>query len=336
MNSIIRFVLLACLLTGCSDGRDYPEAIDVTKLGATDLVPTLEQRIDRGKNQLYCSTFLYAWNEIKKNSKSVVIEKELTQLRLLDGSTLFKNSIAPEDIGNQVSFQGNSILAEAAFAKSLPFEFAFDRGNSELVFGSTPVESFGFNGFNPKAASQVELLLYRNREEFAVRLNPKAEDQEILLFTSPKLTGSSLGELLRILNKEIGKHGKSQKPEKEHWKYHFAEFDTLSIPEITFNLEKNYHSMVGNKVAIDGQEFDILKAYQRIALVLDHKGAKIESEAELGLVTEVVEGLPKPKRLVFDKPFLIVFKRRSSKNPYLVAWIQNAELMINKTSGNHI
>ncbi|AMM51003.1 hypothetical protein TH61_07145 [Rufibacter sp. DG15C] len=330
MQSIIRIIIIVCLLAGCKDGKDYPEAIEVSKLGGTDLVPTLEQRIDRDKNQIYCSTFLYAWNEIKKNSKSVVIGPGFRQLRLINQSPLFKNSLAPEYIGNQLTFQGNSVIAKSEFAKSLPFELAFDKGNSKLIFGSTPVESFGFNGANQKAGSQAEILFYRNKDEFAIRLNTRAEDHEILLFTSPKLTGEALGDLIKVLNKEIKKSTKSKKLDKANWRYHFAEYDTLSVPIIAFNLEKNYHSIVGNMVAIDGQEFDVLKAYQRIALFLDHTGAKVESEAEIGLVTETVENLPKPKRLVFDKPFLMVFKRKSSKNPYLVAWIQNAELMIKK------
>ena len=36
---------------------------------------------------------------------------------------------------------------------------------------------------------------------------------------------------------------------------------------------------------------------------------------------------PKPKKLVFDKPFLILLKRTNAKNPYFGLWTTNTELM---------
>ena len=70
-------------------------------------------------------------------------------------------------------------------------------------------------------------------------------------------------------------------------------------------------------------------AWQRTAFILDESGAEIESEAEAA--TEAIEEeyeKPKPKKMIFDKPFLILLKRTDAKNPYFGLWITNTELMM--------
>ncbi|QEE50097.1 hypothetical protein FUA48_11055 [Flavobacterium alkalisoli] len=71
--------------------------------------------------------------------------------------------------------------------------------------------------------------------------------------------------------------------------------------------------------------------YQRISFQLDENGAIIESEAEVA-VTEEMEPGEKivPKKMLINKPFLLLLKRRDSKNPYLAVWVQNTELLVKK------
>jgi hypothetical protein len=38
-----------------------------------------------------------------------------------------------------------------------------------------------------------------------------------------------------------------------------------------------------------------------------------------------------PREFIVDRPFLIVIKRRSAEQPYFVAWIDNAELLVPDT-----
>ncbi|KAA3437795.1 hypothetical protein [Rufibacter hautae] len=330
MNFYIRIVSIALLLSGCVYERDYSEVLDISQLKNTSFVPTLEQAIDKGKNQIYCSTLLFAWNEIREESSSnIEIRKATEQLIFINESTLFRNSLSENEINNQVAIEDDLISAKSEFSKSLPFIFHFERNNKNLRFGANLVESFGFNGSSPELASQVEVLFYCSEKEFAIRLKPKAEDQEVLLYL-PSKTSGSFEKLLRKLNQSIKTFSKSRSAEKDYWRYYFSEQDTLSIPILNFNLEKNYNTLVGSKVAINGKEFTVQEVNQQIALVLDHKGAEVQSEAEIGLVTGEIADLPKSKRIIFDKPFLVVFKKKSSVNPYLVAWITNAELMNKK------
>ena len=106
--------------------------------------------------------------------------------------------------------------------------------------------------------------------------------------------------------------------------------DLLSIPVFNFNLEKDFETLAGNVFRVVEKPYTLVSAYQRIALILDEKGAKIESEAEINVATEAMEELPQPKRMIFDQPFVIAFKRIDAEVPYFMAWVQNTELMVLK------
>jgi len=57
----------------------------------------------------------------------------------------------------------------------------------------------------------------------------------------------------------------------------------------------------------------------------------LEQDAEiLEIFVEEIEEIekPKPKKMIFDKPFLILLKRKDAKNPYFGLWNTNTELMI--------
>ena len=103
------------------------------------------------------------------------------------------------------------------------------------------------------------------------------------------------------------------------------------MPEFNFNIETNYSTLEGNNFKSNKQNFKIERAWQRTAFILDESGAEIESEAEFEAVTEEIEEeyeKPKPKKMIFDKPFLILLKRTDPQNPYFGLWTINTELMI--------
>ena len=67
--------------------------------------------------------------------------------------------------------------------------------------------------------------------------------------------------------------------------------------------------------------------YQRTAFVINERGAEVESKAEVAVTEEMVEELPKPKTMIFDKPYLILLKRIDSRYPYFAMFVSNSELM---------
>ncbi len=80
----------------------------------------------------------------------------------------------------------------------------------------------------------------------------------------------------------------------------------------------------GDKIIENPGEFQglfIAKAGQSIRFRLDKSGATVTSESQTfpGAI---------PREFIVDRPFLIVIKRRSAEQPYFVAWIDNAELLV--------
>jgi hypothetical protein len=55
---------------------------------------------------------------------------------------------------------------------------------------------------------------------------------------------------------------------------------------------------------------------------LDRFGASVRSEADFMCAAKV-----QPKRFIFDGPFLAVMKKRGAQHPFLVMWLENAELL---------
>ena len=61
-------------------------------------------------------------------------------------------------------------------------------------------------------------------------------------------------------------------------------------------------------------------------------GAKIESEAMFAVAAGIGGAIDKPipKRLVFDRPFWVFFKRWTTMYPYAAAWIADTELLVKR------
>jgi serine protease inhibitor len=68
---------------------------------------------------------------------------------------------------------------------------------------------------------------------------------------------------------------------------------------------------------------------QQTAFMLDEYGAKIEGQATAAAAAahETREDKPIPKEMLFNKPFLVILKRKDSPNPYFAMWVENTELM---------
>ena len=86
--------------------------------------------------------------------------------------------------------------------------------------------------------------------------------------------------------------------------------------------------MESSEFTVSGRPFHLKEVQQTIAMILDEKGAKIESESKLkSVAVDAQKEKPAPKMFIFNRPFWTVFKL-AKENPYLVVWIKNNELLI--------
>jgi len=297
----------------------------------TQFIPTLEHVISYDKNSVYCATFLFAWNEIRKQINSpLTIPDKYADLKLLNQSTSFFNVLKNDEYDVKVEMEGFKIKAKAEFNKSLPFELKLQSFKNKLSFDGQKVASFGVTGKDePEQLKIVQIVYYKNNNNFIIKLLPKEKDHEIILFkTDQKFT--TMAEMSSEIEKLtiIGK--KERKNQKMSWKYKFNEEDLVVIPKFNFNIETHYSTLEGNNFSSETDNYLVEKAWQRTAFILDESGAKVESEAFVVVDLIYIEEneKPKPKKMIFDKPFLILLKRTDAKNPYFGLWITNTELMI--------
>ena len=100
--------------------------------------------------------------------------------------------------------------------------------------------------------------------------------------------------------------------------------DVLLVPNVFFKLDHHFTELEGrDKIVLNaiGRGLFVGVAFQGIGFRLDRSGAELESEAAIEV--ECV-GLPPP---IFNRPFLIVMRRRGAEHPFFVMWVDNAELL---------
>jgi len=213
----------------------------------------------------------------------------------------------------------------------LPFEIKLQSFKNKLIFEGQKVSSFGVKGDGSyQQLERIKIIYYKNDDNFILKLLPKDKEHEIILLKTEKKF-YSISEMMGEIEARTEMGKREKKNERNHWKYFYAEEDEVVIPKFNFNIETNYPAIEGTKFSSANQNYLIEKAWQRVAFILDESGAKMESKAEMVVAIEDMEDdfeNPKPKKMIFDKPFLILLKRTESKNPYFGLWLTNAELMM--------
>lgn len=315
------------------DNTRFPEVKKLTEFKRTDFLPTLEHNISSNKNAIYSAALLFAWDEIRKRiNQPIEIKNSYTSLTLLNNSKSFANVLDKNEFNASGDIDGEVIRASAEFSKSLPFEFKLTSFTNELIFDGKKVESFGQIGYDYKTAGIIQILYYKNDDNFIIKLSPKNIEHEIILFKSSDTYKSMSNILDAIVKKvEIGKI--ESQSNKTSWRYYLTNDDDVIIPKIKFNIETNDTTLEGKSLMAGNREYLIEKTYQRTAFNIDESGAEIESEAYLEAAAAETEATkPQPKKMRFDKPFFLMLKRIDNNNPYFGLYVNNTELLLSENN----
>jgi hypothetical protein len=127
----------------------FSEVKNLSEFKKTKFIPTLEYKISKDKNSVYCATLLFAWDEIRKQINSpLTISDEYADLKLLNTSTSFENVLKSNEYNVSGEVDGGLITARAEFNKSLPFELKLQNFKNKLTFDKQKVSSFGVSGYD--------------------------------------------------------------------------------------------------------------------------------------------------------------------------------------------
>ncbi|MBR6064775.1 MAG: hypothetical protein IKP54_11555 [Bacteroidales bacterium] len=336
MRTPFVYMLLAILLLlSCSQTpkQAFPKVKDISEYEQTQFLPTLEHRISTDTNSVYCATLLFAWDEARNIiGAPLSIPEEYQDLILLNASTSYRNVLKDNEYKVKGEVQGDLITARAEFDKSLPFPFELQKFNNSLTFDGQMVAAFGVAGYErDEMTNIVDILYYENDDNFIIKLAPTDTKHEIILFKTGE-TYTTMAEMVAASDSLI-KIGKQESVvDSTRWKYRFDDDDMVMIPDMSFNISADFNKLINNTFTAKHKSYRIIKAWQRIAFLLNETGAKIESEAAVEMVLECLElerpVRHEPKSMIFDKPFFLMLHRTDAQYPYCCMHLVNSELMV--------
>ena len=250
-----------------------------------------------------------------------------TDLNLLNSSTSHRGTLQEDEYVVNSDITDDGVHVQAFFNKTLPFKTSFNVRPDSLLFDNVKVAAFGMTYYVDELAAQCRILYYKDDDHFIMALLPSDNRHEILL-AKGLLSFSTLKAALRQFEEQM-KAGKSEHADPQQaWKYQITEMDRVAIPVVELNLESHIKTLEGQEFTAGDSKHHLEEVYQRTGFMLNEHGAVAESEAiaqvdSVGAVPEAAH----PKRLAFDKPFMIALRRTGEAYPYLVVAVANHELL---------
>ena len=180
------------------------------------------------------------------------------------------------------------------------------------------IEYFGIDkNTKDSVGDQIEVLYYNSKDDFALLINTKTDD-EVIFCKSPK--GSTFNEIYENMNNEANKYTGSKS---------FEDVDEFKSPNLTFNEKKEYTELEKKKFKTADPIYDtaeIQQAIQTIQFSLDEKGGEIKSEAAidvLAIATSVETKENEPRYFYLDDTFAIFLREKGKEKPYFAGRIDD-------------
>lgn len=217
----------------------------------------------------------------------------------------------------QLKLADKDIISYAYFLKQIEYEIAFKK--QAVSFLDKQVKGFTSD---PESYTNVYIVDYENDDNFLLAL--KLKDNQDQIFLAKGYPMDKPDEVLKML--------KTKAPANEK-----ADFipgtvmnrkDIFQAPVLHLNYERQYKEMLNKRIKnrkLSGYQIALMQ--EIIKFDMDEKGARVENEAIIGMITSANPNAYKPKNLILDKPYWILMKRANSHNPYFILGVGDTELM---------
>lgn len=306
----------------------FPKVMPVDSLKHTVFVPSLNNELPARGNVIYTPAFLLAWDTVQGVlGGPFTLQGADKMLQEVAATTGFKSALARDEYDIKVERSRTDIKITSLFNKSLPFASDMDTirsHNRPFLFSGCEVKAFGMEGYNPLVAEQMRLLYYVDDDHFILCITPKDSTQELIL-AKGTTTGQTMADVLKETDRLIGEGMQQEKSDDPRYK--IRQGDRVMIPALAFNLKKKYNNFEGATLHLKDDIWRIDEATQRTAFVLNEHGAAVEGEDTITMTLSIPDH---PKLLSFDKPFVVMLRKKGVEQPYVMMRIDNAELMVKR------
>ncbi|WP_089783937.1 hypothetical protein [Chitinophaga sp. YR573] len=268
-----------------------------------------------GANNIYIPTMEMAWQQldILLHHNIRLTNKTAAAIKALAYSPL----IIPDNIpGSEVeaSAENGEVNVKATMYAELPFKHSFD--TIQGSFGNKKVKYFGIT-YSYEYRDYIDILSYKDEKHFIVSITPQDTSKEIL-FCMGYNQFHDFNKLYKSVNIDIADAKK-----KESWRTSFMENDGFSAPKINFDLTQQLSSVQGQQFRAGKETYTITNASLRNAFLLTEKGATVFNEADM---MAALDSIP-VKRMIFDSPYTIILRKKTSPQPFAMMTIADTELM---------
>lgn len=339
-----------------------PTSSSKTSLSSTEgitTVLTLDDEIT--DNTIWCGTFQLIWNDLKNDlaKQDIVFNPQLKVVENLNKETFTTKELSEESYYKKIGTPSLKLKEEIEKAIKDKFnetsdilddfdwenrdpldyflyvmlkkDFQFEKAFEELENGKfgnyDDVKYFGIKSDESgELRQQVDVLYYKSKDDFAIKLRTKQED-EVILCKNPE--GKTFGEIYNnILEKtEVKVYNMPNNQDNyESVKLYgeLKEGEILKVPNIKIK-EKNEIKEIENKKFefSNGNIYSIEKALQTIEFELDRTGGKIKSEAGMMVKNESVAIMDEIREFSIDDTFAIFLIEKGKDKPYFAGKIED-------------
>lgn len=317
---------------------EFKPLVPHTALPRTDVMPYLAAPIEPGRNLVYCATFQLLW-DVHRQQPLVTAERSPSAMtrglncesfdaanldpesyiaRAVNSSTeerVLRDELDQRFPNSGVNVADSDFPAAYAFLqKTLPFAIKFERMKAPLMFkgpsGDVAVTGFGVKeGFSDAIKRQVEIVDFDSPDDFVVQLRTRSD-----LITLAKIEpAETLAETVSQVEQRVAAT-RRRSPTIEVG-------ELLVIPDLSLSVDRDYPEL----------QPPFVHARQFIRFLLNESGAKLVSGGEARMISEAEPVFMGARKMVFDKPFLLMLHEPDATQPYLARWIENADLMLHFT-----
>ena len=329
-------------------------------LNMTVITPTLNAPLQKNINVVWCASFLASW----KHLEASIAKEPIALAGALDLSQKLNSAVDPrpvipaeslyvasgwnnkgivEQIKREMStkfphkappvFPGivpDSIVSYCYLETSIEFKIPYFQSRKPMMFKDssgkeTALTSFGIREKDEYAYRELRgqpKVLYikrgenqRELKEFAIDLDQSSKPNQIILaVVEPQET---LGKTIKVTTEKIVAYSQ----EKDYDYFRIGINDSLLIPDIAYNISHHFEELEDKMFTnskLKNQRINVVK--QDIKFTLNRSGAELSSESKMYCS-------PIASNFFFNRPFLIIMKKRGAESPFFAMWVDNTELL---------
>ena len=300
-------------------------------------------------NYIWCGVMNLAWNELNENSikgkvklksKDKVTQEivksfnnaTFTKTDLDSSSYYIKSGFGQktvdainkesktkfpnknfEDI--KLQLENDDMISYAYFNKSVSYRYEFDKAT--VIFKGKKVKGFAYNPRITDHQFNIEVIEYVNDDQFIARLKLKEDNTEMIVAKGYNMKNPAV-----VIEKWNN---------NDHSDYYSLQGeDEFEAPILNLNFHREYKEVTNQFLENKGFENKYFsQMFENIKFKMDEKGAEVEAEAEIIILTgsNGHSSAPVPRYFKLDKPYWVIMKQVDSKNPFFILGVTNTELM---------